>query len=202
MFVLKPSNINLMYKKNFGVSLIELLVTMTISIILAGISIPKITNWYKKDQFISQAEEVADAIYTIRANSFSEKKCPNDASSIYWLFSITNSSFSISCNNTASGDADAIITNFNDYISLVNPEQFLAENWSSVPLVNEDDTINIKIFSGGNQSKIFLNNSESFSVKKIKLPFVFNGEISNKRTICFDRIAGFPTISLTEDCND
>jgi prepilin-type N-terminal cleavage/methylation domain-containing protein len=185
-----------MYKKNFGVSLIELLVTMVISVILAGISIPNMTNWYKKDQFISQADKIADAIYTVRTNALSEKKCTGGTSSNYWIFSIKKETFSIFCNDTKEKEF-SINKNL-----LLNTVQDVSSTEPGIDKTIDNSFIaNIKIFSGSGQSKIYFD-SESFVTKKIKLSLVFNEDNTITRTLCFNRVSGFATTSLNFNCDD
>ncbi len=200
----QPSIILLMRKKVFGFTLIELLVTMGVSVILAVIAIPSVMNWYKKDEFLRQTQEVMDTLQDARAASLSEKKCPNGTSSDSWIWDINNSDKAIRLGCTYPGYHDSVkefTLDENIEISNIAYQSTPASSW--VPIAT--DTKNgIEFLSSSNgASKGWIESAVTgFNIRKIKFTFEFPEDTSVRRTICFDRIAGFPSISTTNDCDD
>lgn len=197
-------------QKKIGFTLIELMVTMVISAILFLITVPSIREWYKKNQFIKQSREIIDSLYDAQTAALANKKCSNgnDSTSWSWNWSENNGNkyVTVKCHYN-SGELEEQKISLDDNIGFSNLQKIYYQTNNS-PVWN-DFLVNIPItisFSlGDSQPSIFIGNGnslEDYGVKKIMLPFVFTEDENTKRTICFDRIANFPTISKANNCND
>jgi prepilin-type N-terminal cleavage/methylation domain-containing protein len=195
-----------MCKKVCGFTIIELLVTIGISVILAAISIPNIMKWYKKDEFLRQTQEVMDTLYDARAAALSEKKCTNSDYSETWLWDINNSAKEVRLVCKDSNNNYHFIKSFvlDDNVNLSNIEyKNNSGTWTAIDTNTKNGIEFISSTDGNSKGWVSVSGlPSSFSVREIKFTFEFPDDTSIKRTICFDRIAGFPSISSTSNCND
>lgn len=191
-------------KKFAGFSLVELVVVIGVSVILTMMSIPKMISWYKKDRFISQTEKIIDTLYDARAAALSEKKCLDGSSSTEWGWSIEGNVVKLICYKSSDQQEEKSI-NLDDNIEFSGTYLSLEEtNGTLIPLLT-DTKILINFLSGNSQAYITAEDGttrDTYKIKKVTLPFKFSGLEDIKRTICFDRIAEFPTISSDENCYD
>ena len=194
-------------KNKQGFTLIELVVTLTISAILALISVPSMLKWYRKDKFINQTREIVDTINDARAAALSDKKCSNGDASESWTFSMKNDGFSLKCK-----DINGVVQNDEKKFS-----NFVIFDFASVKINNNSQyetppsypgnlgdlatkSLNLKFSNTSGRPQIYFEDNDDFSIRKTKFKFHYSEDNNEKRTICFDRISGYPTISKTSDC--
>ena len=195
--------------KNKGFTLIELLVVILFAAFLAVITIPSMMRWYNKDLFISESRQIIDSIDDARANALSEKKCSDGSNSSSeswnWSWEASTKKINLSCSYAGGNIYEEDVFSLDKNIAVTSNQFFYYNNSSTETLFNSSQkNFSISFPSGDTQSTISVEDSTlgEYDIKKIKLPFVFTGEEALNRTICFNRIAGFPTISSTENCND
>ncbi len=193
-----------------GFTLVELMVTITIAGILGLIAVPSMVKWNKKDKFINQTREIIDTINDARAAALSDKKCPtSNESSVAWGIRLTEESKEINlmCYHGSSKETVKILQLDNNvkidnngyyYIKSNDPTY----NGTLFDLISK--TIDITFSAEKERAKIWISNLNPipsvYDINKIQLTFEFSEDVNEKRTICFDRIAGFPTISKDSNC--
>ena len=209
----KAANIIIMIKIKKGFTIIELLVTITISVILAIITVPSMMNWYQKDQFIQKSRIIIDTINDARAAATADKKCSTGDSATGWSWNWTGNEIiqkvSLKCHYYVDQNNENIEENVIDIdkeiIEVINDGFFYNDDAD----ISSTENISILFDAGRGTSSISVETSDTFTtdlekydIKNIRLPFRFVGDNSIIRTICFDRIANLPTISPDLTCND
>ena len=193
-------------KNKKGFTLVELVVTMVISAILALIAVPSILKWYHKDQFLTKSREITDMINDARVNALSNKKCADSYASVAWAFNLKKTTTAtiakLIClyndNNNSPQQIEFSILNLNNNINLKDIYKIILTEG----LINNPN-IFIKFPVEKEATSMIIENNiatTSFDIKKIRMIFEFPEDATEERTICFDRIAGFPTVSKTEQC--
>ncbi len=199
-------------KKNWGVSFIELIVTIGIAGILLLISIPNLTDWYRRDQFLAETQKIMDMINDARTASLSKKNC-DGLPAEYWNFQVLNDiptnsqKIGIICKNK---NDEKIIDNFtlNKDINSFKVSVLISRNSTDEWIENHSGVHYRADINFKNNSNEITTVGSSFleikHVKKLKINFKFKKEnLEDKdlvRTVCFDSKAGFPTISKTNGC--
>jgi len=195
-------------KNKKGFTLVELMVAIAISAILAVIAVPSMVKWNKKDKFINQTREIIDTINDARAAALSDKKCPtsqNPSVAWGWQWNGSNKKVNLLCYyiDTNSGTETSEIMRsdeLDDNIQVNNTGYYITS--SSNLFDPSSKNIDILFSAEKERAKIIVPslNLGDYDINKIQLTFEFTEDTNDKRTICFDRIAGFPTISKNSNC--
>lgn len=183
--------------------MIELMVTITISVILAIITVPSMVNWYEKDQFIAQSRAMIDMLYDARAAAIADKKCSNGQLSLGWSwFWDGNDPYSVSlrCKFDSTKINERTI-NINSEIMEIATSGFFFDDTNQIS-PNNETSISFDMGSGNSSIEISDSGRQKYDIKRIQLPFIFTKDRSIIRTICFDRIANLPIMSSDSNCND
>jgi len=171
-----------MQKKGF--TLIEMMVAIAIVAILASMIGQ---NFYKSQtvqRFDSEARRVFFGILDARTNAISEKKCTNGSMET-WNTVINLSGFTLNCGVIAENTVNfSGITGFD---SLKFPPA-------------SDPQVNVKLEFLPESAQLRITDDNDVSKQKVKITLKHSSLPNEKRTICIDRVAGFPTFNTGENC--
>ncbi len=179
-------------KKNWGVSFMEIILAVAVSLFFGAITIPKMVLWYQKDTFMNEIQGTFDSINNARTSSIAKKQCSNNKPSISWgwQYSKINNKFQIICfdeDNNKNIDEETELSK-----NLVETVLYTKINNT----FNEESEIELN-FNPQNKKSLINNN---YKIKKFKINFTFKKKNSFQKTICFDPKSGFPTLSKTNEC--
>ncbi|MCF7917442.1 hypothetical protein K9L27_00320 [Candidatus Gracilibacteria bacterium] len=166
-----------------GASIIELMVAIAIIGILTGIVVPNFSRLFSYNNFQEETREILNSISDARANALASKECRNQEELIFWSFTLTTPPVitTLSCNSLPTGTP------------LINKTKNISANTevSTIELADGTaiNTLTLLFETETSQSKINNGNQQSARI-------VFTHPSSGKqRTLCFNSIAGFPTLS-------
>lgn len=173
--------------KKRGASIIELMVTVAIVGVVAGIAVPNFSQIFSFNRFQEETRNIVNFISDARANAIASKECRDTETLTLWAISIdqNTSSLKLACNSLPTG-------------TMLETEEDIISSNTEITAIEFDDNstvsnINISFEAESAQAKI-----ADGTHKNIRL--VFTHPSSGKmRTLCFNSVAGFPTL---EDGNN
>ncbi len=193
-----------------GFTILEFLVTIGLMAIMATISAPNISRMLARSKFDGEVQKFLSTIADVRANALSNKKCTKSdgskASSVSWAVRINKTaapfSYSLHCFlqkdyfdvlnplkldsvNVVVGDAvffsEEVVKDFNLFydtpLPIVSGNDVLLNYWSGMPQVT------------------IVNDHTGTPERKEDVRIVAEGSFGDIKTICVNRIAGFPTFN-------
>ncbi len=179
-------------KKEKGFSLIELLVVTGIVALLAVISLPNFSRMRSDVNFKSESATIFDQLLTVRMNALTGKMC-GDESAERWIFLFDASSSEISCKQNDGGivSVKTYDTVWHDF-HVIEIEEIIEGELKEIPKTE----VQIEFLSDTAQALIPDGANQGLNAKIVLTSFS-----NEKKTICFDRVAGIPEISNGDiDC--
>ncbi len=192
-----------------GFSLVEIMATVTIIGIVAAIAAPNFWHGQRRDTFRYGNQNFFDLLIQARNSAMTNKKCNNGSISTDWKLEFktdgtsTDYSHQLKCfYDGGSTDETELKTPLYGKIKLIdfNDGGLLLDGTNGKEFPDQSD-LSFESISG--LGKVEYNIGAGIvRANEIKVVFEYDGP-SYFQTICFNRIAGYPTFSKsTESCND
>jgi prepilin-type N-terminal cleavage/methylation domain-containing protein len=175
--------------KQKGFTIIELFVAITIMAMLATMAGQTFYNSKNLQRFDSEIKNVFFGILDARTNAISEKKCSDGRTGEIWDLKINQSGFVLSCGGTAEENIP-----FSEILILESvefPPEIGIKTNVKLEFLQELAQLRIK----NEVSGIF------YSKREAKIVFHHTSFPNEKRTICIDRVAGFPSLEIGDTCS-
>lgn len=208
-------------RKNTGFSLIEILVTITLTALLAAYSAPSFSRMIRSEQFDSDAEGLFDAISQARSYALANKMCEKDGvnyAPVAWSVRIVDQVSSRNYLTFCIWDEDKFknlpnISTDNYVSALDNKVDFPVERVSDLhSFYNENDgdssndeaavdgeSFFIHFWAGSPQVSIVSTPYTNHATRRNSLRLVIDSVFDTHQTICLNRIQGFPTLNTEGD---
>ncbi len=170
--------------KRKGFTIIELMVAATIIAMLSAMAGQTFRNSKNLQFFESDIKNVFLKILDARTNAITEKKCANGDTGKSWNLKINLSGIILSC-----GGIEQESQSFSEAL-LINSIEF-------PPTIGLQTNVQFEFLPGSAQLRI-LNElgGTLYSKKKTKIVFRHVSFPDEERTLCVDRIAGFPRLEV------
>jgi len=182
-----------MAPKNRAFTLVESFVVFAIVGILVAISAPQWGKMIADQKFESEISDLNWTILDARTNAISEKICDGSEPKSWGVKVEIPDKYTLFCEKI--DGTQKIVQDFKFESSRIESLNF--SNAQSFPASPEVGSfVEISFFSGQKNNISIKKQGEKFR-RKLK---IILKRMSKTGTICFDRIAGFPTISHDENC--
>ncbi len=205
------------YRKLSGFTLIELLVVFAIIGILAGISVPGMMQAQVKNRYETDVKEVYDMLLEARTNAVAGMTCEGTPSSHWSLFiekkyGTENANARITC-FPLEGNATGYLSktlNYADVTSILFDDNGVGDDGKLIMEETENSgfvSVEIRFLTGQFGARLFQRNRDDGSlsqdekeiIPKKKVKIIFYNQRIDSRSLCFSRIAGYPTLNKNSD---
>ncbi len=168
-----------------GFTVIEILIATAIVAIMAGIAGQSFYKSQTVQRFETETRNVFFTILEARTNAISEKKCANGDTGKTWDVKINQSGFVLSCDSVAQE-------------TILFPSIIVFDSIKFPPAPEAQTNVLLEFLPGLAQLRIKHNDTVSKKETEIILHHI--SLPNEKRIICIDRVAGFPTMNVGDTC--
>lgn len=192
-----------------GFTIIEVLTTMTILAIVATMAAPEYWKWKDRDSYRAEGQALFDTLLDARSAALTNKVCDDGSLSVRWAvlldMSVQPMSYRLKCytddtnfiEETASVEMSNSVLETLDYNGVAAPAAFDGTTGLTFP-----DNMLISFFSGGVSVRIDYEKSGTQRAESFQM-VIGHDDSGYEHTICFNRVAGFPTFNKTGNtCQD
>lgn len=184
-----------------GFTLIEVLTTITILGIVATISAPEYGRWRDRDKYRAEGQGFFDTILLARNYAQTNKFCSNGKASTRWRVYLDTANplprYRLNCHwdDTNNSTVEIPLVTMGD--SEIEEIDFnLAAAPAALSPPNLPANVQFTFFSGSAVGRLQYNNGSLETADDVQI-VIGHDDTPSQHTICFNRVAGFPTFNKT-----
>jgi Tfp pilus assembly protein FimT len=184
--------------KKRGISIIELIATVAVVGIIAGLTVPNFSQIFGKNKFQEETQALFDLISDARVNAIAEKKCHDEESLISWGITIDQSTRSgkLICHSQSSEERQVEEISFSPRTNISLIEFGDGSTAGSITISFAAETTQTKITTPVTPPTDPPTEEQKKSVG-IVIEHLSGDEV---RTICIQSVAGFGTLRDDNSC--